>query len=354
MAENELTPETKAQLELVRGESTTPCAADLTDAELQNLHVTQFTPTAKRYTSQELLAADLPAPKWIIPDLLPEGLTLLVGKPKSGKSWLSLQIAASLSLGHDVISHFPCNPTSVFYISLEESDFLVKDRFEKKIGGMGSPDHLTFLFDCAVETAGVKFIEAEINCAAVPPKLIIIDTLRRFMPSFDVNSYDETTSALQGLRALAAKHEISILALCHARKSASADAIQDTILGSTGFAAGSDTFMIVTKNPGRPTDERPLRGYVYTDSRIVMQSEYAIELVKDRGWRYVGEGEQVRKSDIQQAIISALKEAQEKMTPKDIADETNIDHGIVKTTCRRLFRNGDIKQISRGFYASYE
>jgi hypothetical protein len=45
------------------------------------------------YTARELLGTKFPEPRWIVPDILPEGLTPLAGRPKVGKSWLALQIA---------------------------------------------------------------------------------------------------------------------------------------------------------------------------------------------------------------------------------------------------------------------
>ena len=42
-------------------------------------------------TATELMELDFPPPEWLIESLLPEGLTVLSGAPKIGKSWLSLQ-----------------------------------------------------------------------------------------------------------------------------------------------------------------------------------------------------------------------------------------------------------------------
>jgi hypothetical protein len=51
------------------------------------------------FSLPELLSWELPSVRWTIPDILPEGLTLLAGKPKLGKSWLALSVALSIAAG---------------------------------------------------------------------------------------------------------------------------------------------------------------------------------------------------------------------------------------------------------------
>src|SRR5205807_1390003 len=51
------------------------------------------------YTASDLLRKVLPAVKWAITNILPEGMTLLGGKPKMGKSWLALGLAVAIATG---------------------------------------------------------------------------------------------------------------------------------------------------------------------------------------------------------------------------------------------------------------
>ena len=51
------------------------------------------------FTAAALLQMQLPEPKCVVKDLLPEGLDLLCGKPKLGKSWLALNIALAIASG---------------------------------------------------------------------------------------------------------------------------------------------------------------------------------------------------------------------------------------------------------------
>ena len=59
------------------------------------------------YTAAELMRLEFPPPQWLIEGLLPEGLTVLSGAPKIGKSWLSLQIALSITTASPLFGQAP-------------------------------------------------------------------------------------------------------------------------------------------------------------------------------------------------------------------------------------------------------
>lgn len=44
--------------------------------------------------------------RWIAPDILPEGLTMLVGKPKAGKSFMALDLAVAVSSGGQFLAEY--------------------------------------------------------------------------------------------------------------------------------------------------------------------------------------------------------------------------------------------------------
>ena len=42
------------------------------------------------FSTTDLMATELPEPRWIIEPYLTEGFAILAGKPKIGKSWMAL------------------------------------------------------------------------------------------------------------------------------------------------------------------------------------------------------------------------------------------------------------------------
>lgn len=75
------------------------------------------------------------APKnFIVAELLPEGLTLLCGQPKIGKSWFVLQLCICVALGVRFMG-FNTQPCDVLYLALEDTFARVKEpRFQNHRG----------------------------------------------------------------------------------------------------------------------------------------------------------------------------------------------------------------------------
>ncbi len=72
--------------------------------------------------------------QWLLPDILPlEGVTILVGSPKSGKSLFLLNTAISYLLGDVILGFFPpvLANKKILYLDLESSNRRIKHRADK-------------------------------------------------------------------------------------------------------------------------------------------------------------------------------------------------------------------------------
>jgi RecA-family ATPase len=77
--------------------------------------------------AQDILSAEIPETKYAFPGLIPQGLTILAGKPKMGKSWFCLNLAASIAYGIDFLDKTP-GKREVLYFALEDSPTRIKQR----------------------------------------------------------------------------------------------------------------------------------------------------------------------------------------------------------------------------------
>ena len=73
------------------------------------------------------MARELPEVKLFIPGLLADGLPLVVGRPKLGKSFLMLQVAKALASGGELWGR-AVRRAAVLYLALEDSDRRMKER----------------------------------------------------------------------------------------------------------------------------------------------------------------------------------------------------------------------------------
>jgi len=73
------------------------------------------------FTAAELVAEELQPVRWVVRGLLPEGVTLLAGKPKLGKSWLALGLGVAVASGGVALGTKPVDRGDVLYLALEDN-----------------------------------------------------------------------------------------------------------------------------------------------------------------------------------------------------------------------------------------
>ena len=320
--------------------------SQLTDDEFHNEKLkTYYGVKSNGLTSAELSALELVDPPWLVEKLLPQGLILLAGKPKAGKSFLSLQIAGAVSVGIPLFGTYKTRRCKVLYLALEDGRRLTQKRWKFIEEGYDSPD-LRFYFDDDWPSGepGLKAIDTKVE-EYPETKLVVLDMLLDLFPDSDITDYTGIRASLKSLRAIAIKREISILATFHCRKYDGGDF--DDIIGSQAFGGAPDCRMIIRK--------RQSSGYLKIDGREIDEQELAVKLIKDQGWKFLGEGEEHRKSELREAIVRTLADATEPISPKDVSSMIEehgyiAEYGTVKTAMYRMEADGQIVKASRGLY----
>jgi len=69
---------------------------------------------------EEIMSTAYKPVKFVIDELMGEGLYILAGAPKIGKSWLALNICLSVAKGEKVLMHDTLQSTAL-YLCLEDS-----------------------------------------------------------------------------------------------------------------------------------------------------------------------------------------------------------------------------------------
>ena len=88
-------------------------------------------------TAKDLQGTHFPPVSWVVRDLVPEGLTLLAGKPKLGKSWLALQMGLGVATGREVLGR-PVEQGTVLYAAMEDNYRRLKSRLGKCAGQLAA------------------------------------------------------------------------------------------------------------------------------------------------------------------------------------------------------------------------
>ncbi len=170
------------------------------------------------FSAAELQGRVFPPIKWIVPGILPEGLTLLAGKPKIGKSWIALDFALAVASGGAVMGR-ECDPGPVLYLALEDNPRRLQRRLRLVAGSTPWPHELGFHTEWPRLDAGLGRMR-EWVISRPGARLLIVDTLAVIRPparaAESVHSSDY--SALRGLHQLANEHALGVLVVHHLRK----------------------------------------------------------------------------------------------------------------------------------------
>jgi AAA domain-containing protein len=160
------------------------------------------------FTAAELMARELPPVRWVVPGILPEGVTLLAGKPKLGKSWLALGLGVAVASGGIALGTRPVESGDVLYLALEDNPRRLQGRLGKMLAGNNAPDGLHITTDWPrMDEGGADLLDDWLG-ARPDGRLVMVDILKRVRPRASANRsvYDTDYEALQGLQSLAAEH----------------------------------------------------------------------------------------------------------------------------------------------------
>lgn len=286
-----------------------------------------------RFTAAELMSMDIPAPKWLVDGVLPEGTTLLAGKPKFGKSYLCLGLAYAVAAGGKALGHVQCEQADVLYLALEGGLAGLRGRVEKMAqGGDHVPKGLHFATEWPKGNAGLEalrdYFADRPNC-----KLLVIDTLKHLRQS-DVSRssmYQEDYEATSSISAVCTYYGVSAVIVHHASKKAVGDTedILDLISGSTGLVAGVDNGAVLTSTPqGAVLAVRP---------RDLEEVSLAVERDPHLGtWRILGDATLHAASEQQRMILQALDECVEPPQAFELAQIVGLAPDTVRRQLHRM------------------
>lgn len=289
----------------------------------------------------------LPEPLWAIPGFLPEGVTLLAGKPKMGKSWLALALALDIALGKPALGCLPTIQGEVLYLGLEDSQRRIKDRVLKLLDGTEAPVRLTWAgYWPALQPDGLYDLEVWLQHAP-PTRMIVIDTLARVRASGPTggNVYAEDYAVITPLKRLAETYHVSILLVHHLRKNA-ADDLMDTISGSTGLTGATDCNMVLERERGEKTARLHITGRDVEEHTLTLlfNEENARWTINDTGNRPKGS------SPDRQAILDLLQQEGRPLGPSEIADMLGMDSDGVRKKLFNMGKVGQVNSVGRGLY----
>lgn len=298
---------------------------------------------------RDLLAKEFPPTRWIVPGVLPEGTTLLVAKPKIGKTWLTQGIAVAVASGGAALGHITVPRGDVLYLGLEDGERRLKARMLKIIGAAAAPERFDYATTFDHEAGLVALIDAWVQRKA-EPRLIVVDTLAkvRGAQAMGQSLYDYDYRSVEALTAYAASHPgIGIVIVHHARKADATD-VTDMASGSTGLVGAVDNMLILRRERGA------LDASLYGTGRDFEEElDTALLWHADLGmWEIGGNADAYRVSRERREILDLLNQSTDALSPMDIAELLDKDRGAIRRLLHSMYNDGQVAQPTRGKYTA--
>lgn len=196
-------------------------------------------------TAAELEQATLPPPKQLVNGFITAGLNILAGAPKTGKSWLTLDVAINVATGRKALNAWGTTHSDVLYLALEDTPYRLKTRLR----ALRQPHPTNLHFATSSPRLMEGGLEAIDNWMTEHPAtgLIIIDTLAKIADAKTTNNvYDEDAATGTAIHAIAHHHNIAIVVIHHTRKQAHGDFLQ-SVSGSSGLTGTADTVAVLNR-----------------------------------------------------------------------------------------------------------
>lgn len=304
------------------------------------------TGTGSGMSAADLLTMCFPEIKWVVPGYLTEGLTLLAGAPKIGKSWLALGIALAVASGGRAFEEVECEAGAVLYLALEDNFRRLQSRL-RLMGVTVGPAGLHF------ETAWPSIDE---GCVArmsqwlddnPDARMIVVDVLAKIKSTKGGNKpqYEADYKDVTALQRLALDRGIAIVLVHHTRKAeAEADPF-DLVSGTRGLTGSADSTFVLTRAIGQAQPS------LYGRGRDITEIEQAMTFDPSTcRWSIAGPVVELQASPERQAVLGALKAAGGPMQLADIAEAVQKSTTTVSNMLGKMVTAGAVRKVSTGNY----
>jgi hypothetical protein len=295
--------------------------------------------------------------EYAVPGLIPEGLGIMGGPPKLGKSWVAIDVGLAVACGGYAFDSIRCPQRPVLYLALEDGERRLQERSRAAMAGQPIPANITFITTASPDEALAVIAEFMKRHQDDKP-LVLVDTLGKIRrpKRAGEDSYLADYQEIGGrFLALTKSTPGSTLLFVHHTRKANSDDFVAEISGTFGITGAVDFVIKLTRQ--RLTNEALLN----VTGRDVIEDEYALH-VEHGLWRLKGTtldeariaAEEQRESSCMGANKSAVLmfvrawPHRHPLRAADVTRSMNINAETVARNLRRLADEGLIARVGYG------
>lgn len=293
-------------------------------------------------TWKQLSQANLPNPKWIIPELLPEGLTILGGAPKVGKSWLVQHLCLAVATNSKALNNFITDQGQVLSLALEDTAQRFKSRMKVLNGGILGPDDAFFGNEFPTLPEAIGSIEEWIR-SQDRPRLIVIDTLQKIRGKGFKNEgiYERDYADIASFQKLAGKYGVAIILVHHQRKAEAQDHY-DKISGSVGITGAADTIWTLERK-----DRSKMHGVLEISGRDISDRKYQLVWQEKIGlWSFEGTPQEFAARGTQEKILNTMEALGVPTGPTELSNIIGVSKQAISKQIISMVSEGIVEKAA--------
>jgi hypothetical protein len=302
-------------------------------------------------SAADLVGREFKEPKWAVPEMIAEGLTILAGKPKTGKSWAALDFAVAVGGGYQALGNIACEQGDVLLLALEDNQRRLHQRLKAVLQGQPAPAALQIATQWRrADAGGLDDLRTWLT-AHPRARLVVIDTLQMIRGERDKSKgvYADDYQAISALKAIADESGVALLAVHHLRKEAAGDPLE-SVSGTSGLTGSADRILVLKREP------KDTFALLYVRGRDVPEAEIALQFDEATGkWLRLIGAEDFRRSKERRAILRALLDLGEPMTPAEIAEaigKPRASNANVRMLLKKMREAKDVVRHADGRYTA--
>jgi 5S rRNA maturation endonuclease (ribonuclease M5) len=289
----------------------------------------------------DLLELDLPALRWVVPDIIPEGTTILASPPKVGKSCFIYQVAVEASLGGEFLGR-RVTPGSVLYLALEDGRRRGQTRLRAALAGRTMPrGRLEVRWSARKIGAGLEEdIEAWLD-AHPDAILVAIDTLGKVRPTNNGrrNAYEIDVENFARLQDIFRDRPVALVIVHHARKESHDDFLA-SVSGTYGITGSVDTTIVVKRLRLETFGTILVTGRDVPDAEIPAQFD---------GLTWQPALEQLSQASFERREVYSVIETDGPIFPASIGLKTGLGRTSVQNMVTALVADGLVIRTTGGY-----
>lgn len=227
--------------------------------------------------AEDLFYAQLPKSTFFVEGLLPQGLNMIGGASKIGKSWFVLWLCLQVANGAPIWDK-PTTKADALYLALEDPHHRLQERLHRLTDT--PPSNLDFAILSDKIGVGLETQLTEYLTEHPQTRLIVIDTLQkvRKVAAGNTFQYASDYDDLGRIKAFADAYRLCILLVHHTRKTPDATDPFNELTGSTGIMGVLDTCFVL-KQDSRTANTATL----YATGRDIELQEFTLQF-EDTRW----------------------------------------------------------------------